>query len=71
VSDTVCYTCGRTVDLSHIPATCMPPPDRIQCSRCFVAWLKVWLAQDIWAPLQEDFVRAYKAKRQAERRAQG
>jgi len=67
VSDTVCYTCGRTVDLSHIPATCMPPPDRIQCSRCFVAWLK---AQDIWAPLQSDFVAIYRDKRRAAREAQ-
>ena len=67
MSDTVCYTCGRTVDLSHIPATCMPPPDRIQCSRCFVAWLK---AQDIWAPLQSDFVAIYRDKRRAAREAQ-
>ena len=67
MSDSICRVCGRTVDLSHIPATCMPPPDRIQCSRCFVWWL---IERDIWSALQEDFVRAYKAK-QAERRAQG
>ena len=40
MSDPVCRDCGRTVDLSHIPATCMPRADRIQCSRCWVAWLK-------------------------------
>ena len=68
MSDTVCYTCGRTVDLSHIPATCMPPPDRIQCSPCFVRWLK---AHDIWSALPEDFVRAYKDKRKAAREAYG
>lgn len=63
MSDTVCRDCGRTVDLSHIPATCMPPADRIQCSRCFVAFLK---RQGLWAPLQAEFVRRYKARRKAE-----
>ena len=64
MSDTVCRDCCRTVDLSHIPPELVPPPDRIQCSRCFVAWLK---AHGIWSALPEDFVRAYKAKRQAAR----
>ncbi len=68
MTDTVCRDCGRTIDLSHIPATCMPPADRIQCSRCWVAWLK---AHGIWSALPEDFVRAYKAKRKAAREAQG
>lgn len=63
MSDTVCRDCGRTVDLSHIPATCMPPADRIQCSRCWVAFLK---RQGLWAPLQAEFVRRYKARRKAE-----
>ncbi len=67
MSDPVCRDCGRTIDLSHIPATCMPPADRIQCSRCFVAWLK---AQGLWAPLQSDFVAIYRAKRRAAREAQ-
>ena len=66
MSDTVCRDCGRTIDLSHIPPQAMPPPDRIQCSRCFVAWLK---AQDIWAPLHAEFVRRYQGKRRAEREA--
>lgn len=39
MTDTVCRDCGRTVDLSHIQATCMPRPERIQCSRCWVSWL--------------------------------
>ena len=60
MSDTVCRDCGRTVDLSHIPATCMPPADRIQCSRCWVAFLK---RQGLWAPLQAEFVRRYKARK--------
>jgi len=63
MSDTVCRDCGRTIDLSHIPATCMPPADRIQCSRCWVAFLK---RQGLWAPLQAEFVRRYKARRKAE-----
>ena len=67
MTDTVCRDCGRTVDLSHIPATCMPPADRIQCSRCFVAWLK---AHGIWSPLQSDFVAIYRDKRRAAREAQ-
>jgi len=66
MTDTVCRDCGRTVDLSHIPATCMPPADRIQCSRCWVAWLK---AQGIWAPLHAEFVRRYQGKRRAAREA--
>ena len=67
MTDTVCRDCGRSIDLSHIPATCMPPPDRIQCSRCWVAFLK---RQGLWAPLQAEFVRRYKArKRRAEREA--
>jgi hypothetical protein len=68
MSDTVCRDCSRTVDLSHIPPELVPPPDRIQCSRCFVAWLK---QHDIWSALPEDFVRAYKVKRKAAREAQG
>jgi hypothetical protein len=68
VSDTVCRDCSRSVDLSHMPVELVPPPDRIQCSRCFVRWLK---QHDIWSALPEDFVRAYKAKRQAAREAQG
>ena len=67
MSDPVCRDCGRTVDLSHIPATCMPPANRIQCSRCFVAYLK---QHDIWAPLQSDFVAIYRDKRKAKREAQ-
>ena len=67
MSDPVCRDCGRTIDLSHIPATCMPPADRIQCSRCFVAYLK---QHDIWAPLQSDFVAIYRDKRRAAREAQ-
>ena len=68
MTDTVCRDCGRTVDLSHRPATCMPPPDRIQCSRCWVAFLK---RQGLWAPLQAEFVRRYKArKRRAAKEAQ-
>ena len=67
MSDTVCRDCGRTVDLRHIPPTCMPRRDRIQCSRCFGTWLK---AQDIWAPLQSDFVAIYRDKRRAAREAQ-
>lgn len=63
MTDTVCRDCGRTIDLSHIPATCMPPADRIQCSRCWVAFLK---RQGLWAPLQAEFVRRYKARRKAE-----
>ncbi len=66
MTDTVCRDCGRTVDLSHIPPTCMPPADRIQCSRCFVAYLK---QHDIWAPLHAEFVRRYQGKRRAEREA--
>ena len=63
MSDTVCRDCGRSIDLSHIPAQCMPKPDRIQCSRCFVKWLK---QQGLWSPLQSDFVAD---KRRAEREA--
>ena len=66
MSDTVCRDCGRTIDLSHIPATCMPKPNRIQCSRCFVAWLK---RQGLWAPLQSDFVAIYRERRKAAREA--
>ena len=67
MSDTVCRDCGRSIDLSHIPPTCMPPAERIQCSRCFVVWLK---AQGLWAPLQSDFVAIYRERRKAEREAQ-
>mgnify|MGYP001041871383 CR=1 FL=1 len=68
MTDTVCRDCGRTVDLRHIPATCMPSPDRIQCSRCWVRWLK---EHGIWSPLPSDFVDIYRAKRKAAREAQG
>lgn len=64
MTDTVCRDCGRDIDLSHMPQELVPPPDRIQCSRCFVRWLK---QHDIWSALQSDFVAIYKAKRQAER----
>jgi len=67
MTDTVCRDCGRPIDLSHIPATCMPKPNRIQCSRCFVAYLK---QHDIWTPLQSDFVAIYRDKRRAQREAQ-
>ena len=64
---TVCRDCGRSIDLSHIPATCMPRAERIQCSRCWVAFLK---RQGLWAPLQSDFVAIYRDKRRAAREAQ-
>ena len=68
MTDTVCRDCGRDVDLSHMPQHLVPPAERIQCSPCFVRWLK---QHGIWSALPEDFVRAYKAKRKAAREAHG